>query len=82
MPLPFLKNTKSNQTGVAVEYRKPDESSEDQGDHAMEAAAQDILRAVESKDYKHLAMAIRSAFEILDSEVHEEGPHTNDSEQE
>ena len=50
-------------------------------DQALIAAAQDIMRAINMKDYKHLALALRSAFQILDSEPHDEGPHLNEEEQ-
>lgn len=47
----------------------------------LEACADDIIRAINSKDSKMLAEAIKAAFEICDSEPHEEGPHTNESEE-
>lgn len=76
--LPFLKpNSKDgsgNASGVLTIERKPDT---DKGPDAMDAAAQDILRAIESKDYKHLAEALRSAYQICesegDTEIGEEG---------
>lgn len=68
--LPFLQ--KKKQTGVQVIERAPDEKDEsDQGD-GLKACAQDIIRALEQKDAAHLAEALRSAFQILDSEPHEE----------
>lgn len=82
MSLPFLKPKQI--AGVIISHRKPDSDApqpmdEMEGsDSALEAAAQDILRAINSKDSQHLAQAIRAAFQILDSEPHEEGPHTND----
>lgn len=45
---------------------------------SIEAAAEDMLKAFEEKDVKKLAAAVRAAFDILDSEPHEEGPHTNE----
>lgn len=74
------------QTGVIVNQRKPDGSKDEKGidgdDHAMEAVAEDMIRAFNSKDSKQLAKAIRAAFEIADSEPHYEGEHLNESEQE
>lgn len=82
MPLlPFLKNKQKNQTGVIVQERAPDAPAEDSGDDsALHAAAQDILRAISDNDYQHLALAIRAAFDICDSQPHEEGPHLNEEE--
>ncbi len=75
--LPFLKKSQDgsgNSSGVMTIERKPDT---DQASDAMDAAAQDILRAIESKDYKHLAEAIRAAYQICesegDTEIGEEG---------
>lgn len=47
--------------------RKPD-GEEAPSDSAMEAAAQDILRAINDKDSKHLAEALRAAYQICQSE--------------
>lgn len=84
MPLPFLK-PKRQESGLIMAVRTPDGSIEKTGqegeDHALEACAEDALRAIHSKDIKAYAAAIRAAFEILDSEPHEEGPHTNESEE-
>ena len=80
--LPFLK-PQAKQASLSIKYRKPDEKEpfsdqEDSNESAKHAAAQDILRAIESKDFKHLALALQSMFDICDSEPHTEGPHTND----
>lgn len=70
--LPFLKP--KMMTGLIVSKRKPDgqgvevSHSEDNADSALEAAAEDILRAITDKDGKHLCLALRAAFQILDSE--------------
>lgn len=71
--LPFLKRTQDAAASSPVEHveRKPDEGS----DYDMlESAAEDLCKAVESKDYKAIASALRAAFEML-SEPHEEGSH-------
>lgn len=84
--LPFLKKSKTQSAGISMEYRKPDEdqkSSTDMlDDSALEACADDLMRAVSSGDKKSAARALRAAFQILDSEPHEEGEHLNESEQE
>ena len=74
MGLPFLKPQR-RETGLIVETRKPD-GIEEQGmegeDPALEAAAEDILRAITAKDAKHLALAMKAAFDIMESSPHEE----------
>ena len=79
--LPFLKN--KNVAGLIISHRKPDgdiqeQHSEGNEDSALESAAEDIIQAMTAKDAKSLAAAIRAAFEILDSEPHVEGPHTQE----
>ncbi len=77
--LPFLK--KKPVAGLIVHTRTPDEkpeSQEDDENQAVEAAASDVLAAIEAKDVRALASALRAAFEICDSYPHEEGEHTND----
>ena len=79
--LPFLKK-KTQQPGIAVEYRSPDDDeSEPNKDEPLEACAEDLIRCVASSDKAGVAKALRAAFDILDSEPHEEGPHTNDEEE-
>ncbi len=81
--LPFLKNKKRD-AGISMTYRKrdeePNERQQDEVHPAVMAAAEDIMRAISQNDVKHLALAIQSAFQILDSMPHEEGEHTNDDE--
>lgn len=71
------------QTGVIVSQRKPDGSKEEIGNegeenHGLIACAEDLIRAISQKDPQHIALALRAAFQILESEPHEEGEHTND----
>lgn len=54
--------------------RKPDEEKEDEFD-SLEHSMSELHTALNSKDYKGAAEIFRSAFELLDSEPHEEGPH-------
>lgn len=82
--LPFLKPKRRE--GTIIEHRLPDgqadkkpEGSELDG---VRAAAADLIRAVHAKDEEGVAMAIKSAFEILDSMPHDEGEHTNEEPQE
>lgn len=69
--LPFLEDSKN--VGVAVEHR-----SEGPENHGLMLAADELIKAVERKDRKGVAMALANAFELLDSMPHEEGPHEGD----
>lgn len=81
--LPWMKNGPKQSAGIAMQVRKPDEGKETPNeDPAVLAAAEDILRAIDSKDAKHLAQALRAAFQILDSEPDEEGPQMEDEQDE
>ena len=76
--LPFLKNKQRTQTGIVQQVRSPDteENQEDSNpDASIEACAQDLIDAVHAKDVKAASEAIKAAFEILDSQPHEEGEH-------
>lgn len=69
-PLPFMKE--KPQTGIVTEHRQ---SPEDDSNPGLSAAASDLLSAIEAKDIKGIAMALQSAFELVDSMPHEEGPN-------
>jgi hypothetical protein len=74
--LPFLKLTKEGgSASTAVVKRDPDEESEYD---ALESAADDLMAAIERKDTKGVAAALRAAFDLCDSEPHAEGPHVGD----
>lgn len=80
MNLPFLKNKKIS--SLIVSQRNPDGTHDEQhseGDEyvGLESAAEDLIRAVHSKDTQGVCAALKAAFEICDSQPHEEGPHTN-----
>jgi hypothetical protein len=80
--LPFLKKERNN-SGISMEYRKSDASSENRPDDSeapLRACAQDLIKAVHSGDDSGVMHAIKAAFEILDSEPHSEGPHLNEDE--
>lgn len=75
MSLPFLK-TPRKQTGISMQYRKPDEKAEQsQEADSLEVCADEMLKAHSIGDKKALAQALRAAFAILESEPHMEGPH-------
>lgn len=72
--LPFLKNSKEASGGSPAEpiSRKPDEES----DYDMlEAAAEDLISAMHSKNVKATCEALRAAIQLCDMEPHEEGEH-------
>lgn len=79
--LPFLKV--KPQAGIMSSVRKPDGSSEMESDsnEGLSACAADLIRAIHSKDEESVASALKAAFEILDSQPHEEGPHTNEEQE-
>ncbi len=72
--LPFLKKTKEASASLPIESqeRKPDN---DNDFDSLEVAAQDLLHAIEKKDAKAVAEALRAAFELVDSQPHFEGEH-------
>lgn len=79
--LPFLKERKV--AGIIISQRKPDENKEQSqddssNDEALRACAAELIRAVGAGDEAGVAMAIKSAFEILDAAPHVEGPHIGD----
>jgi len=68
------KNYRDGASSQPVETIKRD-SDEEQEFDSLESAAEDLCKAIEAKDYKAIAVALRAAFELLESEPHEEGPH-------
>jgi hypothetical protein len=74
--LPFVKDKKEGSVSAPVESieRKPDEDKEDEFD-SLESAMSELHEALNAKNYKGAAQIFRSAFELLDSEPHKEGPH-------
>lgn len=77
--LPFLKPKR--QDGVIVAQRKPNgnidmDLDKNMDDESIDYCSQDLLDGINSKDIKKISSALKSAFEILDSQPHEEGPHT------
>lgn len=74
--LPFLKNSQEASASGPIESisRTPDN---DEDYDSLQSAAEDLSAAIHSKDISGICVALRAAFDILDSEPHEEGPHTN-----
>ena len=81
--LPFLKpKQKGYATGIIVKNRTPDEKPEENQedkDASIHACAKDLITAVHAHDIPGAAEAMRSAFEILESQPHEEAEHTKPS---
>lgn len=75
--LPFLKKDRGN-AGIATEYRKPDQPEEAKDDDGLESCAADLMRSLNENNTKGIAAALRAAFEILDSQPHEEFDHDSD----
>lgn len=73
--LPYLKDKEFGTVALSDKIeRKPDEEQGEDFD-SLEGAMSELHSALNSKDYKGAATIFRSAFELLDSEPHEEGPH-------
>lgn len=71
--LPFLKNKEASASGPVESIKR---SPDDGADYDMlDSAAEDLMHAVHSKDIKAIASALKAAFEICDSQPHEEGEH-------
>jgi hypothetical protein len=84
MALPFLRKKQS--VGLIIQHRKPDgqvevSHSQDDGDAGMIAVAEDLAKALEAKDYRAAAEALKAAFEIFESEPHTEN-ESEESEEE
>lgn len=74
MPLPFLRHKHEASVAATPEVVKRESDHEEEYD-SLESAADDLISAVHAKDSKGVASAMRAAFEIMDSEPHEEGEH-------
>jgi hypothetical protein len=73
--LPFLKPQKV--ASVILAARKPDGSIEikgEEGEHepGLIEAAHELINAVHGKDSNAVASALKAAFEIMESEPHDE----------
>lgn len=72
-----MKNKVKAQTGIMVKERAPDSPQEEQNDPdaPLEACANDLIDAVHAKDVKKVAQVLKDAFELLESQPHEEAEH-------
>lgn len=73
--LPFLKNNKEApaSSDAAPVMRKPDDGEDFD---MLESVVEELISAIHSKDIKSACSALRTAFQLCDSEPHEEGEHT------
>lgn len=69
--LPFLKLKQDAAASSPVESIKREPDNEPEYD-VLESAAEDLCHAVEKKDYKAAAAALRAAFDLMESQPHEE----------
>ncbi len=81
MALPFLRNNNQG-SGTVTHVRRAPDSPEDTAHDGLRAASRDLIHAFASGDEDKVMAALRAAFQILDSEPHEEGPHLNEGEDE
>ena len=72
--LPFLKNAQDAASSSPIEPIKRGSDHEEDYD-GLHACAEDLHAAVKSGDISGIASALKAAFQICDSEPHEEGPH-------
>lgn len=72
MSLPFLKDKDEAASSAPIESikRKPDSDEEPMDELAL--CAEELCTAIHAKDAKAVAATLRSMFEILESEPHEE----------
>jgi hypothetical protein len=73
--LPFLKHKQDGSSSTPPDSvkRPPDEGAEEFD--SLESAAEDLIAAIHSKNVKAVTAALRAAFELCDSEPHNEGSH-------
>lgn len=73
--LPLLKRKQSSVAGLIIKNRTPDKSEEPEAAKSIEDCASALITAVHAQDKAAVASALKEAFQILDSEPHEEGDH-------
>lgn len=72
--LPWAPKSKEGGGAAAMEVvkREPDH---EEGHDSLHTAMEELHSALDSKDYKRAASVFRAAFDLLEIEPHEEGPH-------
>ena len=70
--IPFLKDKQASVASASAPIqRKPDEDAEPDYD-GMEACMSELAAALKADDSKAAAVAFRAAFDLLESQPHEE----------
>jgi len=78
---PYLKNKTRKLEGFGqVIHRESDDKEQEDRDAPMHAAAEDMIRAIQSGDSRALARALKDAFDILESAPHEEYQESEEDE--
>jgi hypothetical protein len=70
--MPGLEDALLAAAGPAEPMSGEEELPAGDGDIGLEVAAEEMMSALEAKDAKSLVRALRSAFEILESQPHAE----------
>jgi len=68
--------------GHDMEEKMEHDGAEHDNSSALHSAAEEIMHAMHMKDAKSLMTALKSFWEICDSEPHEEGPHIDEETEE
>jgi hypothetical protein len=87
--LPFLEKNKNKMISTLMDGRgnraeaAPDHTAtqDDNYNHDLERAATALLGAIERKSLPDLMKAFQDCFQACESAPHEEGPHTEESEE-
>ncbi len=79
--LPFLKKQVKHQSGIIMKTRPSDDPAESEASE-LDTHAKALADAVHTNDIKGISAALRAAFDCLELEPHEEGPHINEEIQE
>jgi hypothetical protein len=66
--LPFLKKNQEAAGSGPIEAVKRKSDNPDEEYDVLESAAEDLCNAVHAKDYKGVAVALRAAFDLLESQ--------------
>ncbi len=78
--LPWLKNKQIRSPGVSSVIRNPEGgttegSPAESESYGLEDCARKVLAAIDAKDARQLAGALKEAFETMEKQPHEEAEH-------
>ena len=81
MSLPFLNQKRVAGSIMATRKAEGGIMDEDmEGQDPLHSAMEDLHSAMKAGNIEEMASAMRAAFQMLDAEPHEEGPHTEGEE--